>query len=166
VWDVIDEKIFYDFKKQNKLKYDKKTETWNKQFSPVIESFTIDRGHKTYSENYVSGYVLGQWVGNKCKFCGKFLENNRARFCKTQHRTLYHKILKIGKDKHRFEFGKNNHWLLIPSLYEQKIDKEGKWTETRNNIPRIERKNIKFVINSKRIPLTTKGGKPRSKKKN
>jgi len=157
VWQIIDDYTFNNFCKQHKLRFNEKTQQWNKQFTPIIESFKIDRGHKTYSENYVSGYTLGQWIGNKCLYCGKFLDNNRrAKFCKPQHRTLFHKILQIGKTKYNFELGKNNHLILIPTLYEYNVNKKGEWVEKRNNIERIERKNIKFVINGKRKPLTTK----------
>jgi hypothetical protein len=166
VWKVIDDNTFYNFKKKHRLVWNEKKQSWNKEFSPIIKSFIIDKGHATSHTNYISGYTLGKWIGNKCKFCGKFIENNRAKFCESQHRKLFHKILNIGKLKYNFDLNKNNHWLLIPTLYEFSTNKKGEWKQTRNNVKNIERKNMEFVINGKRYPVTTKGGQPRAKNKN
>ncbi len=156
VWEIIDENIFYHFKKKHRLRYNEKTKSWNKEFSPIIKSLKIDKGHATSYENYITGYTLGQWIGNKCRYCGKFLSNPCSKFCHEQHRVEFNRILKIGKSKYGFEIEKNNHWILIPTLYDSDTDKEGKWTQLRNKIERIERKDIEFVINGKRNPLTTK----------
>jgi len=156
VWQIIEENMFYLFKKQNRLRYNEKTKTWNKEFSPIIKSIKIDKGHATSYENYIAGYTLGQWIGNKCLYCGKFLSNPRSKFCEEQHRVEFNRIKNIGKSKYGFELGKNNHRILIPTLYESYTDKNGHWFQKRNKTKRIERKNIEFVINGKRNPLTTK----------
>jgi len=165
VWEIIDENAFYLFKKKNRLSYNKKTKLWNKQFTPIIESMRIDRGYGTYYENYIAGYTLGQSILNRCKYCGKLLSNPRSRFCNSQHRVHYHILLKIGKEKHGFDITKNGHMLLIPPLWKYTVDKSGAWTQDRTELKRIQRKDCQFVINGKKIPVTTKGGKPRSKNK-
>jgi len=152
----IDEKLLVHFLIKYKIRLNKKTNQWSKEFTPVVESIKIDKGRYPSFENIIVGYTLGQWIGHKCRYCGKFLSNYRSKFCEDRHRTYFHRILEIGKTKYNFKLGKNNHLLLIPTLYDFTANKKGEWFQKRNNIERIERKNIEFVINGKRNKATTK----------
>ena len=169
---------FLKFKQKHKLRWSKKT-GWNKPFYPIVDMIWIsdrknyNKGLKKYGyyQNIQNGWKLGEDLVNRsrCKWCGKLLDKPNQKFCTDndgRHRKLYSKIIAIGKKRHGFDIKKNNHILVFPVLYEYETSLSGILIIKPTDKKRIEFKDISFSINGKRYPLTTKGGKPRSKKKN
>lgn len=159
---------FLRFKKENRLKYNKKT-GWNKPFVETFKNEWVtvkNNWNKHYKKHGYFVYVRTGWKivldkdELKCKWCGKILPDDpRVKYCtenKGQHRKLYHKVLKKGKELYGFDITKNNHGLIKPILWEYNLTKGGVYEEIRTDTERIEFRNIAFIINGKRYPLTKK----------
>lgn len=158
---------FLRFKTENKLRYNQK-KGWNKPWIPITKNIWI-KDKKNYHKGLKKyGYWQTVEVGRKlvldkddlkCKWCGKLLQDLRAKFCSDnhgRHRKLYHKVLKKGKEFYGFDITKNNHLLLKPKLWEYNYTERGSIVEKRTDTKRIQFKDIEFSINGKREPLTTK----------
>lgn len=158
---------FIRFTAENNLKHNQKN-GWNKPFIPTIKRIWIKKDKSGYYENIEAGWKLVRdEYDTKCRWCGKILQNPRAKCCSDndgQHRKQYNKILKRGKEICGFDITKNHHILIIPKLWTYDFTETGSLIPTRTDIERIEYKDIVFSIKGKRYPLTKKGGKPRPKK--
>jgi len=159
---------FIKFKVKHKLRWTKKT-GWNKPFYTTTKNIWIkdrknyNKGLRKYGyyQTIQTGWKLGESFENssRCKWCGKILGGKEKRFCSTNdgiHRKLYSKIMSIGKKRHGFDLNKNYHVLIIPKLYEYDTSPSGRLIVRPTGKKRIEFKDIEFVINGKRYPLTKK----------
>jgi hypothetical protein len=162
---------FLRFKKENRLRYNQKT-GWNKPFIPITRLIWIkdktnwNKGLKKYGywQNVEAGWKLvNDPDDSKCKWCGKLLQDPRAKFCSDndgRHRKLYHKVLKKGKELCGFDIEKNYHILIKPKLWEYEYTERGTLLEKRTNVERIEFKDIEFSIKGTRNKLTSKSRTP------
>jgi len=94
-----------------------------------------------------------------CLWCGKLLKGKETKFCfdnNGRHRKQYSKVIMIGKKRYRFDLSKPNHILIKPKLFDYEISESGQLIKNRTDTERIQHKDIEFVINGKREPLTKK----------
>lgn len=157
--------IFEKFKKENKLKFNKRTGKWNKEYLPIIKTTWI-KDKKNWNNHlkkygYYQNYVTGYRIQNdesmlKCKWCGKLLTGRQINFCSDEsHKKLFSRVIGIGKKLYDFDF-KKGHILLKPTLWNYTTDENGALVKEKTDIERIERKDIVFYIDGKRISLTKK----------
>jgi len=159
---------FLRFKKENGLRYNKKT-GWNKPFIETTKNEWVTVKPNWNKDLKKHGYFVMVHTGwkmvldkdeSKCKWCGKILSDDpRAKYCTDndgQHRKLYNKVLKKGKELYGFDITKNNHGLIKPKLWEYNLTKNGVYEKIRTKTKRIEFRHIEFLINGERYPLTTK----------
>jgi len=163
---------FTEFKKKHGLQYNKKTKKWNKEFFPdektrwITDKKVWNKELKKYGyyKQYTSGWHMGSISTAKCNYCGKLLVNRQTEFCSDpSHKKLFSKYIKEAKKKFNFTWKRD--LLGMPTLYSYEIDEQGVWHETRTTVERIEKKNIKFVVNRKQFTLTTKSRTPKPKQK-
>jgi len=143
-----------------KLKWDPVKRRWNKKFYPVTDD----------DNNFIK-WKFGEWARKYCVYCGKILKtvkenpkNRQSRYCTINHAKTHSTI--VSRAKKRFNLKDfdiltydkktwKNWVIMIPSIYEQSRDKQGKLHE-RKIKDRVESKTIVVWINGERFPYTTK----------